>query len=441
MASQPLPARSTAHQNYADIIREISERLVEAQRPIRVLDSVKWPARVTEELRRSKYRDLPKLTAEDYERTSPIGFDPKKKVEELTDIIRGIEAGLGHSDPLRHLLTHMAEQYLDVVEMLLARGTKRFWELSRKLYGSPRDNFHQQNYTVGHLSRVLNETLSKIAHRDLGEPSEKELGAETVVQTLNERFALVFPGDSVKAKLSDGIIADAAAGGETVKIRKDSLFSKRDINVLEVHEGWVHVGTTQNGNAQTHAKWLSKGPPRVVSTQEGLAVLMEILTFNSFPKRAKQINDRVLAVEQVEDGANLLELIEYYRTAGYTEDEAEKNSKRIFRGGPLTGGAPFTKDISYCRGFFEVYHFIRAAIRAGKPELIPFLFAGKSSVEDVPIIYQKYQEGLVDAPKFMPPPFRDLNGIAVWMSFSGSLAQANSEKIQAHYERLFTRHT
>jgi uncharacterized protein (TIGR02421 family) len=439
MAAQPL-AKTSQLQSYQETIRNLSERIVEAQRPIRVLDALRIPARIMESISASNYRELPSLTAADYRAHAPLGYDPLKKQEELREIILDIERELSHQDPLRHLLVHMAEQYMDVVEMLMNRGTKRFWELSRKLYGSPRDPFHQQDYTVSSLGRSLNETLSKISNRDLGEVSAKDQTAETVVDTLNARFSQCFSGDSVRAKLSDGIIADAAAGGEIVKIRKDSLFSKRDIDVLEVHEGWVHVGTTQNGNAQPFAKWLSKGSPRVVSTQEGLAVLMEILTFNSYPRRAKQINDRILAVEKVEDGANFLELIEFYRVEGYSEHEAIKNTKRVFRGGSLEGGAPFTKDISYCRGFFEVYHFIRAAIRAGKPELIPFLFVGKSSVEDVPLIYQKYLEGVVEFPKFIPPPFRDLNGIAVWMTFSGSLSQNNGTKIQDHYERLFTRH-
>jgi hypothetical protein len=131
-----------------------------------------------------------------------------------------------------------------------------------------------------------------------------ELSFGAVVEELNRRFERVFGSDRVHAKLSDGILADAAAGGDTVKIKDGTLFSKRDIDILEVHEGWVHVGTTQNGNAQHVAKWLSKGPPRCSSTQEGLAVLMEIFTFRSYPRRARHINDRILGIEKAEEGAS-----------------------------------------------------------------------------------------------------------------------------------------
>jgi hypothetical protein len=85
----------------------------------------------------------------------------------------------------------------------------------------------------------------------------------------------------------------------------------------------------------------------------------------------------------------------------------------------------------------ENYNFMRAAIRAGKPELIPFLFVGKLSVEDIPLLYRKHQEGIVDAPVFLPPQFADLNGVAVWMSFSSFLSSVNLTKVQEHYDQLF----
>ena len=164
---------------------------------------------------------------------------------------------------------------------------------------------------------------------------------------------------------------------------------------------------------------------------------MEIFTFRSYPKRARTINDRILGIDKAEDGANLLELIEFYRTEGYEEDDCIANAKRVFRGGVIEGGSPFTKDISYCKGFVENYNFMRVAIRAGKPQLLPFLFAGKLNVEDVPLLYQKYQEGIIDYPKYLPPQFKDMNGLAVWMGFSSFLNMIDLKRIQEHYDKLF----
>jgi uncharacterized protein (TIGR02421 family) len=420
-------------------IKKLSERIVDAQRPIRILDAIKWDASIEEGLRKSKFKELPKIDAAYYQ-SIPLGFDPTAKLDELKALGNDIKTALGAEDELGQLMVRITEQYQDVVQLLLARGTPKFHEYSRKLYGSPKDFFFGDKNTISALGQLLYGTLTRIEDSALGQALPENIPAEQVVKTLNKRFHTYFQDDQVKAKLSDGIVADASAGSDVVKIKEGTLFSERDIDILEVHEGWVHVGTTQNGLNQTVAKWLSKGPPRCAATQEGLAVIMEIFTFRTYPRRARRINDRILGIDKAEDGANFLELIEFYRTEGYSEDDCISNAKRVFRGGVVSGGAPFTKDIAYCRGFIENYNFMRAAIRAGKPQLVPFLFAGKLHVDDVPLLYRKHLEGIVDAPKYLPPQFADMNGIAVWMSFSSFLNLVDLKSIQEHYDKLFRSH-
>jgi uncharacterized protein (TIGR02421 family) len=425
---------------YKEKIKKLSMRIVDAQRPIRILEAVKLPPFVTQELRKSGFKDIPKVGAEEYLAHNELGFDPAEKQAELSAIITDANLQLGADDAIGNLLVKVAGEYLTVIEMLKCRGTKGFWEQSRKLYGSPKDHLYNDTNTISDLGKMMYEILTNITAFDSAEKPKEDLTADDVVEKLNRRFETYFPDGSVKAKLSDGIIADAAAGGDTVKIRSDSMFSNRDVDILEVHEGWVHVGTSQNGSNQHVAKWLSKGPPRCASTQEGLAVIMEIFSFRSYPRRAKAINDRIIAIEKAEEGANILDLIEFYRTEGYSEEDCLQNAKRICRGGSLEGGAPFTKDIAYCKGFIENYNFMRSAIRAGKPKLLPFLFVGKIHVDDIPILYQKYEEGIIDPPKFLPPLFQDLSGLSVWMSFSNFLNVVNLKQVQEHYDRLFDSH-
>ncbi len=424
---------------YKEKIRRLSQRIVDAQKPIRILDAIKWDPSIEQDLRKSHFKHMPKVGPEYYAKID-LGFDPQKKLDELGDIAKDIEASLGPDDSIAKLLKAITTEYILVVEMLLARGTPKFWELSRKLYGSPKDCFFDDKNTILSLGQLLYRIFNNLDEKTLGADYPQTLTAEEAVVTLNERFGTYFPDHSVQAKISDGILADAAAGGDVVKIKEGAMFSSRDVDILEVHEGWVHVGTTQNGNQQHVAKWLAKGPPRCSSTQEGLAVIMEIFTFRSYPRRARHINDRILGIDKAEDGANILELIEFYRTEGYSEDDSLANAKRVFRGGVVTGGAPFTKDISYCRGFIENYNFMRAATRAGRPYLLPFLFTGKLHVDDVPLLYQKFKEGIIDPPRYLPPQFRDLNGIAVWMSFSSFLNMVDLKRIQEHYNKLFESH-
>src|SRR4029077_12234252 len=115
---------------------------------------------------------------------------------------------------------------------------------------------------------------------------------------------------------------------------------------------------------------------------------------------------------------------------GYSETECVANAQRIFRGGVIRGGAPFTKDISYCKGFISNYNFMKTCIKLGRPELIPFLFMGKVTLEDVPVLYRKWKEGVVDRPTYVPRVFRDLNGIAMWMAFSSFLNSMQMDRVE-----------
>jgi uncharacterized protein (TIGR02421 family) len=422
--------------SYKEKIKHLSNRIVEAQKPIRVLDAIKIDGAIETEFFANKCKKLPKIDKAFYERT-PLSFNPKDKEAELAEIAKEIETTLGASDDLGQLLSKMVEEYRSVVAMLAARGTKDFYTHSRTLYGSTKDTFFDGTISIADQGRVLYDILASFQTKSLGQEYPKTVEASEVVAQLKARFANSFLKDKIEVKLSDGIVADAAAGSDVLKIREGAKFSRKEIDIYEVHEGYVHVATTLNGKAQKIATFLAKGPPRCAATQEGLAILMEILTFSTYPLRARTINDRILAIGKAEDGANFLEIYDFYLTEGHEPIEAFRNTVRVFRGGTVEGGAPFTKDISYCRGFIENYNFIRTAIRRGKPEIIPFLFAGKLHIDDVPMLYQKSLEGIVTPPALLPMQFADLNGLAVWMSFSNFLNTVDMAKVSAYYDSLF----
>lgn len=420
-------------------IRDISQAIMDAQRPIRILDSVKHDQEVIEEFKKSKYKSIPKLP-ENYYQNKGGAWDPKEKISELKTIRSTIQSTLGDDNPLGQLLESIVDEYVDVCQLINHRGKKEFHDYSKKLYGSPSDHLRSDHNTIFEMGQLLYGILGKI-NKTLEIPnSDKSITAEETVSILSERMKSYFGENVVDVQLSDGIVADAAAGGDKIKIKSQTLFSMRDIDIYEVHEGWVHVGTTLNGRSQPVAKWLSVGPPRCTSTQEGLAVLMEIFSFRTSVRRAQKINDRIMAIAKAEQGANLIEVFEYFRTEGYSEEDCLTSTFRIFRGAPLEGGAPFTKDISYCKGFVENYNFMRTAIRANRPYLIPFLFIGKVHVEDIPLLYRLHLEGIIEVPKHLPPQFRDINGIAVWMSFSSFFNKVDLKKVQQHYNQLFKKH-
>jgi uncharacterized protein (TIGR02421 family) len=419
---------------YKERLRDLSTRLVEAQRPIRILDAIKWPESFYDFFRRTHYREIPPGGPELYAKV-PLRFDPAAKLRQFEEIRRDIPLQLGRRDPAGEILARNCRQFEDVVRMLQARGTPQFYQYSRMLYGSTQDLLADGLTTLRDLSRLLDEILSSMAGTRQGTEYPKLVPAEDVVEELTRRLSAYFHRHAVRVKLDDGIISDASAGSDYIKIKRGALFSTRDIDILEVHEGWVHVGTTLNGQRQKWARWLAKGPPCVAATQEGLSTLMEVFAFVSYPARVKRLNQRVCACDMAENGANILEVIDFFRRQKRTAAEALLLAQRVFRGGVLEGGAPFTKDLSYCKGFVTIYNFLRSAIRFGRPELIPFLFVGKVALEDIPVLFQLHRDGIVSGPKYLPRQFADLDGLAAWMAFSNFLNRMDLGRIQEQYRR------
>ncbi|MBP9682180.1 MAG: DUF1704 domain-containing protein [Bacteriovorax sp.] len=410
---------------YKNKILELSLLLNSAQKPIQILDAVKWNEEVEVALIKSHFKNIPQI---DYN-ANPLKYDPDNKLIEFKNLRMKISRELGASDPLGKILIRNCLQYEDVIHMLMNRGKKEFYEYSKKLYGSPTEIMGDGKTKLSDLATIMTSLLNSLNEGQLGAVYEKNMTAEMVVDQLKIRLEKYFEGENIKIKLSDGIVSDASAGSDYIKIKKGMMFSSRDLDTFEVHEGWVHLGTTLNGLNQPFAKWLSKGPPCSTVTQEGLAVIMELFNFALFPRRAKRLNDRLIACQMAEEGANLLEVIDFYREKGLGDIDAIRNAGRIFRGANLEGGSPFTKDIAYLKGFVMIYNFMRTTIKEGRADLIPFLFAGKVTLEDLPVLYDYHKEGVVMLPKFLPPQIRDLNGLAIWMAFSNFLNRMKLEDI------------
>ena len=422
--------------SYKEKIAGIAQQIVVAQQPIRVLDHIKWAPEVFERFRESRWREPPQVGPEFY-RQANLGFEPEAKKREFKEIEKAVDREIGEKDAIGCILSDSAREYRLVVELLESRGTPRFYELSRRLYGSSSDRFADGVTEVRHVAHDFYETLTNLDDSLLGPQLPRDIEAAEVVQILNEKLRDVFGDGVIRVVLDDGIVADAAAGSDYIKIRQGARFSQRDVRILEVHEGWAHVATSLNGQQQPVARWLAKGPPRVAATQEGLAAVLEILTLVSYPSRARRLNDRVLAVEKAEAGADFLEVFEWFRTEGYDEEVCFWNTQRVFRGGVIDGGAPFTKDIVYMKGIVTNFNFLQSAIEVGRPELIRWMFVGKVAIEDIPVLAQRAHEGIVRPPRFVPKIFQDLNGLAMWLAISTFWGRLNNRAIVRHYEKMF----
>lgn len=420
---------------YREQIKALSDRIVLAQQPIRILDAINWDDSIRQDFLAAGGKKLPAVDASYYRDNRPLSFDPAEKKREFHEIERDLTRKLGQLNPLSLIMRRICREYQMVVRMLESRGRVEFANFSQELYGSATDVFHAGDPTLADLGSQMEETLANLMQLDFLRDEPKTLSAAEAVELLNQRISASLPGAGVRVIVSDGIVADAAAGTDYIKLRGDAKFNLRDIRVLEVHEGWVHLGTTLNGASQPYCTFLSKGPPSSTITQEGLATMTEILSFGSTPTRLQRLINRVRAVTIAEEGANFIEVFDFFRDKGYDADEAWTLTSRVFRGS-TPEGLPFTKDLTYIKGFVLTYNFIRLAVSKGKPQRIPLLFCGKTMIDDMKVIADLVEEGVVVPPKYLPPYFSDLMGLTAWFSFSRFMTSLNFQQLESDYANI-----
>ncbi len=419
------------------IIYELSERIVAAQKPIQILDAIKWTPEIKAQFFTDKCKKLPLVDAAYYQKL-PLRFDLDQKTQEFHEIERDINRKLGQFSGIGSIMLRTCREYRIAIQLLKARGTPEFYETSVDLYGSASEAFYPGGPVLNDLSDLLSETLGMLQADMNSEKDEKKYTSAEAVEILNERLAQYFhhKEDQVAVLESDNIVSDAAAGARYIKMKQDVMFSERDIQLLEVHEGWVHVGTSINGSTQPICTFLGKGAPSCTITQEGLAVITEIFTFSSYPSRVQRITNRIKAIHMAEEGADFLEVFNYFtQSMGVNENDSYSLTARIFRGSTPNGG-PFTKDLSYAKGFLLIYNYIRLAVQMGLSHYVPTLFVGKLRLEDIQILNHLVEEGIVTAPRYVPPQFKDLAALSSWMCFSLFLNRVDLKKLAENYKQI-----
>jgi len=418
------------------IILELSKRIIYAQKPIRILDSIKWNEKIQNDFFAHHCKKLPAVDRDYYLEQHPLPFDPEKKIMEFFAIEHDLKQKLGPYSSISRFMQRICREYRDVIHLLYARGTKEFHEISQDLYGSSDDALYPGSPTMKDLSHIINNVLMKINTQVENELDKKIYTAEEAAQLLKKRLLKYFGNDAkIDVTVSDELIPDAAAGADTIKLRSQVMFSERDIRLLEVHEGWVHLGTTLNGLQQPICTFLGKGPPSSIVTQEGLAMFVEIVTFSSYPDRVQRINNRVIAISMAEQGADFLDVFNFFKEQGLSDDRSYHNTVRVFRGSTPTLG-PFTKDLSYSKGFVLIYNFVRLSIQAGKLDKIPLLFVGKINLDDMHLLAELYEEKLIYPPQYVPPHFSDLAALSSWMSYSLFLNKVNLDQMAQSFKNI-----
>lgn len=423
-------------QRQRENVSQLSKRLIEAQRKITILDAIKWTDDIQMDFFNHRFKKQPKIDKTYYDKM-PLPFDVNVKIEEFLSIIRDVQNQFGNFSAVTRLISDRCREYIRAIQMLSVRGTPQFSTIAIELYGSPSDAFYAGGPRLVEMGTLLFDLLTSLDVQLQSELDQKRYTAEDGQKILQAKLNKYFQGhsDIVKVSVSDGLVADASAGADSIKLKGGALFSKRDLRCLEVHEGWVHVGTTLNGISQPYCNFLGKGSPSCSVLQEGLAVLTEIITFSSYPSRMRKITNRVIAMDMVNNGATFIDIFNHFISCGFTEADSYNHTVRIFRGSTPEGG-PFTKDLSYAKGFVLAFNFIMYAIAQKQVDVVELLFTGKITLEDIPLLVELRDMGLLEDPLYLPPQIRDQAGLSSWMSFFLYLDKFDFREIQKNFRFL-----
>jgi uncharacterized protein (TIGR02421 family) len=371
-----------------DYLRALSDEIVALQKPIKILKAINWSPQVHQKFFRQGARMLPQVTY------APLPYDPHALVRCFLQLKRRIRG----RNEVEELLRRKCEEFATVVRMLASRGTRRFFEHSIVLYGDPRDRYADPTVDNMEIARLW-------ASRHPARAEAPLLDAEQTGAVIRSVIEPVL-GHHCRVRVSKRLTANAAAGATSVAIRADAHFSLKQAHALAHHEGLWHVLTSLNGYHQPVLTVLGVGLPRFTESQEGTGILAEYFSGNITDDRFIELGERTMAVDMAARGADYLQV---YRSLceKFPPTRAAQMCERVFRGGVLSGGAPFTKDAAYQRGYCRTYQFLRRAADRVDRKLILAFLSGKLNVDDAPLVRSLIEDGTCVGPRFLPMWFSD----------------------------------
>ena len=401
-------------------IAKLDSALVQSSKKIKVLNALAWPAGEEEKFLLGWQRGNPQLP--EINLAKP---DVSKSISEL----EAISTQCNMEDPVERFLAETAESYATAGRMIQAIGKPSFTQYSSKIYGRPDQVYRLQGISAVDGAKFFLEVTDNLLGNHHIQPTVPDISASEFAGWLKSEVDEFFEHDAIEVVLDPNMSSKALAGASRIRVRGSAVFSQLDKDQLLYHEAFVHTATQLNGKKQINLKSLGLGAPRTTRTQEGIAVLAELLTGAMDITRLRRIALRVIAVKMALDGADFIETFKFFLDAGQSEVESVRSTQRIFRGGAVKGGIVFTKDAVYLQGLLEVHTFLRVAIRDNRPELIRNLFAGRLTLADTLRLAPLFESGWLKPPVYLPHWASDLRRLAAAMAYSAFITNIKLDKV------------
>jgi uncharacterized protein (TIGR02421 family) len=333
---------------------------------------------------REKARFLAAVTAgESYE---PV-FDYEPLGPRSEEVAAELVAAPAGSSAFGPLLATAHTELLVKWEVLRARGTEAFADLSARLYRPPDLSLLRAAHHLLRTEPVPTEPLTvesgELAERLRVALREYDLGHWSVV--LSRRM---------------GARAAVLPQARTIKVREDTRFSEDDVVRLIHHEIGVHAVRAEAGH-RAPLRVFTVGLADYLETEEGMAVTNEVR--HGVRSGLRLFALRVLAVHWAR-AASFSQVFHRLRRREVDPETAWSITMRVKRGLIDTSrpGA-YTKDAAYLRGFLLINRFLEQG--GSWSDLMRF---GKVGLDALPMLKKLDPDGTVTSrqPRAFPPPRR-----------------------------------
>jgi len=404
-------------------ISNLNQELYSIARGISVLKYLRWDIAVKHTFLQNGATKLPEVS---YKKTDFSG-----KLKQLNKLKNKVE-----STPFDTWILDQINTIITTLLMLQSVGKANFYTYSCSLYGAPNDTLLDGKTTSLSLAKKFKSLLDQ----DYEVKQKIQLfDSESTKQQMESRIRLMFGEKAPRLELSESIASKASASVKRIRLNQNAQFSQRDIEQLVQHEAAIHVATGLNGRNQDSLPMFASSHAGTTRTQEGLAVFAEFITGSMDVNRMRRLSDRMIAIQMASEGADFIEVYRYFvRQEGVDKEQAFDNTQRVFRGGVIHGGAPFTKDIVYLDGLVRVHNFMRVAVTLKRTELIPLLFVGKIDLDDISIINKLHESGLCKPAMFVPTWVEDMSFLFSYMAYSGFLNSVDLTEVTEHYQQVLS---
>ena len=332
--------------------------------------------------------DVTPVNAEDQRRAFLRGAvgEPRFVYRELEDDpmvlakeLAAIDLEAVEDAALRALLSAKHREVTVQLEMLRARGTADFRQLSEELYGAVGEDLKREAEAV--LTRVPQPERRRgacVRAAEFADLAEAELA----------HYRAIEPDIGAHVEIRPDV-AGVMVSNSTLLVSAATSIAPERVPALLQHEVGTHLLTQINGSFQP-IEMMAAGLAGYEATQEGLAVLAEFIVGGLSRFRVRQLAARVLAVDRMVAGGSFAAVHKALVRRGFSPNSAFTTTMRVFRSGGLT------KDAIYLRGFLDVVKHLRDR------RDLDLLWMGKLSIAELPVIENLLERGVLHPPRLRP---------------------------------------